>query len=95
MLERLQVGLEVSEADEVLYGKLSDKVNDAYGFVYALSQFVSPNVGSAMQLSVGMRATFDYITLMDLLYALFLFIFNCGVFVVAENRRFVEKIALY
>ena len=95
MLERLQVDLEVSETDEVLYGKLSDKVNDAYGFVYALSQFVSPNVGSALQLGVGMRATFDFVTLMDLVYALFIFVFNCGIFFAAENRRFLDKLTTY
>ena len=91
MLERLQVDLEVSEADEILYGKLSDKVNDSYGFMYALSQFVSPNVGSALDIGIGMRYTFDIACAMSLAYALFIFIFNCGIFFIAENKKFIEK----
>merc|ERR1712062_592727 len=37
MLERLQVALKVHENDDDMYGKLNDKVNDSYGFVYALT----------------------------------------------------------
>ena len=37
MIERLQVGLKIHENDEDLYGKLNDKVNDSYGFIYALT----------------------------------------------------------
>jgi len=46
MIERLQVSLKVHEQDEDMYGKVNDKVNDAYGFVYALTLFIAPLVGS-------------------------------------------------
>ena len=46
MIERLQVALNVSDTDEDLFGKLSDKVNDGYGFVYSLSEFLAPLLGS-------------------------------------------------
>jgi hypothetical protein len=29
-----------------MYGKLNDKVNDSYGFVYALTQFIAPLAAS-------------------------------------------------
>ena len=49
MLERLQVDLGIVEGeDETVDNALNDKVNDAYGFVYAFSNFVSPLVGSAV-----------------------------------------------
>ena len=47
MLERLQVDLEIIEGqDPVLDGALNDKVNDAYGLIYALANFVSPLMGT-------------------------------------------------
>ena len=49
MLERLQVDLGIVEGeDETVDNALNDKVNDAYGFVYAFSNFVSPLIGSAV-----------------------------------------------
>lgn len=47
MLERLQVDLQIIEGqDPTLDGNLNDKVNDAYGLIYALANFVSPLVGT-------------------------------------------------
>lgn len=49
MLERVQVELNVVEGeDPELDSAINDKVNDAYGFVYALSMFVAPVVGGIM-----------------------------------------------
>lgn len=49
MLERLQVDLNLKEgSNEKLENSLNDKVNDAYGFVYAFSTFVSPLIGSSL-----------------------------------------------
>jgi hypothetical protein len=46
MIERLQVSLKIHEKDEAIYEKLNDKVNDAYGFIYALTEFIAPLVSS-------------------------------------------------
>lgn len=49
MLERLQVDLGIVEGeDEKVDNALNDKVNDAYGFIYAFANFVSPLIGSAV-----------------------------------------------
>jgi hypothetical protein len=49
MLERLQVDMNVVEGeDEELDGAINDKVNDAYGLIYALATFVGPLIGSML-----------------------------------------------
>ena len=49
MLERLQVDLDLAEgSDPDAESALNDKVNDAYGLIYALSNFVSPIVGTQL-----------------------------------------------
>jgi len=93
MLERLQVDLEITEGeDEAVDNKLNDKINDAYGFIYAFSNFVSPLGGSLLYSQFGQRITFDFIWIFDLCLAMFLFIFNCGLFVFSENKKFYEKL---
>ena len=94
MLERLQVDLNVVEGQDAnIDNALNDKVNDAYGLIYALSNFVSPLIGSAMETSLGPRATCDYIGFANIGLAGFLFIFNCGPFVFSENSRFNKALA--
>lgn len=49
MLERLQVDFNVKEGEnQKLENSINDKVNDAYGFMYAFSTFVSPLIGSSI-----------------------------------------------
>ena len=49
MIERVQVELNVVEGeDPELDSAINDKVNDAYGLIYALSMFVAPVVGGIM-----------------------------------------------
>jgi|688.fasta_scaffold791197_1 hypothetical protein len=49
MLERLQVDFNVKDgSNEKLENSINDKVNDAYGFVYAFSTFISPLIGSSL-----------------------------------------------
>ena len=74
-----------------MYGKLNDKVNDAYGFVYALTQFIAPLVASQMYSAVGMQGKFDITAIMMFSFAVILMIFNCGPGFLGENRRFVEE----
>ena len=50
MLERLQVDLKMVEGEDInLDNALNDKVNDAYGLIYAFSTFVSPLIGTALE----------------------------------------------
>lgn len=82
MLERLQVGMEVVEGeDEELDAAINDKVNDAYGVIYALSNGVGPLGGSLLEKAIGGRLTSDYIALMNFAVVIVLFVFNCGPFV--------------
>lgn len=49
MYERIQTDLNIAEgADPEAEAALNDKVNDSYGLIYALSNFLSPIIGSAM-----------------------------------------------
>jgi len=93
ILERLQVDLGVVEGeDEAVDNALNDKVNDAYGFVYAFANFVSPLIGTATYDAIGVRATFDLFAMVNFGFGLFIFIFNCGLFVFSENRAFTRKL---
>lgn len=93
MIERLQVKLEITEGrDEFLDAMLNDRCNDAYGLVYALSMFLSPLIGSALQTSYGQRATCDILMIGNLCVAVILLVFNCGPFVFQENRVFKGKL---
>ena len=50
MVERMYYDLGIKEGEnEEIDNAIADKVNDAYGFVYACSYFVSPLIGAAMQ----------------------------------------------
>ena len=103
MIERIQDKLQVAEGkDEVIDNAINDKVNDSYGFVFALAQLMSPLVGSAIYSSGGeetetmdvagdkaaMPRITDFSMLANFGFAIFLLIFNCGPFVISENREF-------
>ena len=86
MLERAQVDLEIEERDTRARSCLNDKVNDAYGFVYALSLFIGPLIGGFLHDNFGPKTTGDYVAAFTLLFAFFLGIFNCGLQVFEEDR---------
>ena len=87
--------LQIHEDEEVLYNKLNDKVNDLYGFVFALTDFVSPLIGSKIYDRVGMRREFDYIAVFNVMIGIWFFIFNCGPDFIRENDIFVEQLKEY
>jgi len=64
-----------------LDAQLNDKINDAYGFIYALSMFISPLIGSQLYTKYGPREGCDYVAFADVCIGIFLAIFNCGIFV--------------
>ena len=101
MLERMQVDFDISIDNEVLYGKLNDKVNDLFGLTEALSGFVSPLIGEAIFDAIehsdeerAFSGTYDIVGLLLLVFTAFIFIFNCGIYFISENRTFHKRIAL-
>lgn len=94
MLERMQVGLGVIEGeDEEVDNAINDKVNDAYGLIYALSNFVAPLAGSIMYTQFGSPKTCDYLAFANFGIALTFFVFNCGIFCFQEHTEFYKKLA--
>jgi len=93
MLERLQVDLDIVEGeDEMIDLKLSDKVNEAYTMLFAISTFVSPLIGTAMYNVMGMERTCDIIGFVNLGFAVISFFFNMGPFPFSEDRKFKENL---
>ena len=93
MVERMRVDLNIPEGeDDVVDSRLNDAVNDAYGVVYALANFISPILGSMVYNQFGVTYCFDLIFSIDVLFAIFIFHFNCGPFVFKENREFLKRL---
>ena len=95
MIERLQVDLKIKEGEnELLDGALNDKINDSYGFIFALSNFVSPNIGALLidTYQMDWRDICDYVAYFNFIFAFLLFIFNCGPFFKRENSIFIRKL---
>ena len=67
-------------ADEKVDNQLNDKVNDAYGVFYALTEFCSPIVGSYIYNALGNSPgmTCDVAAFLNLTMFAILFIFNGG-----------------
>lgn len=59
---------------------------------YALANFISPLVGTAMYEKWNFRITCDYTASFTLAFGLICFIFNCGFNVLSENREFNRKL---
>ena len=68
--------------------QLNDKINDVYAMTYAISMFVSPNIGALMYNAFGPRRTGDYVAIVNLSVFLIFFVFNGGFSVFKENRNF-------
>ena len=93
MLERVQGDFNIVEGeDEELDNAINDKVNDAYGFMYAFSSFVSPLIGSILQENYGSPFACDIFAFTNFGIAAILFLFNCGIFVFSEHREYQNKL---
>ena len=53
MLERLQISLNISTKDKYLYSRLNDKCNDAFGFIFAITNVIAPISGSVIETTFG------------------------------------------
>ena len=93
MLERLTVDLEIPEGQDAdVDNALNDKVNDAYGLMFAFSCFISPLIGDALNTAYGQRIACDISAFANFAFFIVLFLFNAGPFVFSENRAFNEKL---
>ena len=78
--------------DEALEFRLNDQVNEAYFLVYGFSSFLSPIIGSFIYARFEMKQTFDIVAIMNILFAILLYVQNCGPDVREENDEFVQKL---
>lgn len=93
MLERLQGDLNIVEGENPeLDNSINDKVNDAYGFVYAFSSFISPLAGSLLAEAYNNPIASDVWAFMNFGLAAICFLFNCGIFVFSEHREYQRKL---
>lgn len=93
MLERLQADLNITEGEhEEVDNRLNDLVNDAYGVLFSASNFLSPLIGTFLTRGERYPEGNDIVFLCNCAFAIVLFIFNCGLFVFSEERRFQEKL---
>ena len=89
--------MKIPDDDAELYETLNEKVNDVYGFVFALANFVAPLAGSLLFTLTNKNncQTFDYASIFMAAFAIFLFIFNCGPFFLSEDRKFKLELVKY
>ena len=93
MLERIQGDFGIIEGENPdLDNAVNDKVNDAYGLVYAFSNFVSPLAGSIVASTYDRSIAGDIWAFTNFGLAVILFLFNCGIFVFSEHREFQKKL---
>ena len=88
MAERLQVGLEIPTSNKFLYGKMNDRINDCYGFIFACTNTIAPLAGTWIQAAVKGRTTMDIHAAVFLGMGIFVFVFNCGPNFISENKQF-------
>ena len=93
MLERVAVELNaIEDEDPELDAAIYDKVNDAYGFIFALAMFVGQLAGGFMFDKIGGHRTSDYVAISNLVVGTYMFFFNCGPFVFKENKQFLKRL---
>lgn len=93
MIDRMRVEYMIKEGeDKIVENSLNDKVNDAYGTIYALGTFLSPILGGLQYTKYGMRTTCDIAVYLNLGCMVVFFIFNCGFSFYKENKEFNEKL---
>ena len=81
--------MHIHEDELILFYSLNDRVNELYGCVLGLSDLTAPIIGNSIHAGMGM-GIFDLMALLSLVYAVILFIFNCGPNFVADDKKFKE-----
>ena len=66
LIERLVVELKIEEGkDEYVDMMLNDKCTECFGFVFALTTFMAPLIGSHMYTSYGAKFTTDTVAVIN------------------------------
>jgi TRAP-type mannitol/chloroaromatic compound transport system permease small subunit len=82
--------LKIPDHDKDKLDEISDRINDAYGFFYALSCFVSPVIGARMFEKLGRVKTADTMVIANLLFAMLLFLGNPYTF--EDEKEFKDNL---
>lgn len=94
--DRLKVHLKIQTGDEIGEIALNNKVNDTYGFFYALSMFAGPNIGTQLAKLYNPegkddinanRGVSDVMVIVNLVWFFILFFFNGFIYVFQENKE--------
>ena len=89
----MQVELQIREGeDEYVDALLNDKANDLYGVMYATSMFIGPLLGSSFATSYSYATACDIFAVINFVWMIVLFLFNCGPTVVYENKVFQQAL---
>lgn len=94
MVENVQIAEKIHESSD-LYNVLNDKMNDLYGFMFAITNFLCPIVGAAMESSLGIRQTYDVMWIIDFSFCLILIIFNCGIHPLKDANNLKIRLKKY
>lgn len=95
MIERLRVRLDLHESrDEMQVAELNDLVNVTFGLIQALANFVSPIIGSLFVINFGVGSSFDFVFLINVIFAVYLATCHCGLEVLKENRLFKSRLSI-
>ena len=70
-------------------------MNDLYGFMFAITNFLCPIIGGAMQEALDTRLTYDVMWIVDFSFCLILIIFNCGVHFVRDANNLKLELKKY
>jgi hypothetical protein len=70
-------------------------MNDLYGFMFAITNFLCPLIGAAMESSLGIRPTYDVMWIIDFSFCLILIIFNCGIHPLKDANDLKTKLKQY
>lgn len=88
MIENLMVDFNIEEGNQKkLDIKLNDKVNDLYALIFAITNFVAPNIGSFMYTTLGGGFTFSIMALVSIFIGSVSFLFNCGPTPFKDNQK--------
>jgi len=91
MVENVQVSLKIHESSSN-YTILNDKMNDLYGFMFAVTNFLCPIIGGYMQKTLGTRTTYDVMWIVDFGFCIILIIFNCGPSFIKDSKTLKLKL---
>ena len=89
------MSLGIPSENEAQYNSLNDKIIDLYGFFNALAAFTAPLIGDLLYSYVqDIFYTFNITALLNVLFALFMIVFNCGANFRRTNFKFEHDLSM-